>query len=127
MKPSRMMRAEVVAIAVIAAVAAVGVGHRQVAPAALQLAQEEYGAPIGEDDGPIGGATVYGYDVGSAPIGGAMVGGAPAGYGDGAIGGAMVGGAPAGYGDGAIDGAAVGGEAVGQGGDDAPIGGDTLY
>ena len=121
------MRAEVVAIAVIAAVAAAGVRHRQVAPAVLQLAQEEYGSPIGEDDGPISGPTVYGYDVGSAPIGGAMVGGAPAGYGDGAIGGAMVGGAPAGYGDGAIGGPTVGGEAVGQGGDDAPIGGDTLY
>ena len=78
------------------------------APSGVALAQEVYGSPIGEYNGPIGGPMVYGQDVGSAPIGGPMMYGDP--VGSAPIGGPMVGGAP-----------------VGSGGDDQPIGGDTLY
>ena len=61
-------------------------------PEMIRVAQV-YADPIGEEDGQIGGPSMYGYPVGNGAIGGAMVGGAP----------------------------------VGSGGDDQPIGGDTLY
>jgi len=93
-------------------------------PEMIRLAQI-YADPVGEGDAQIGGPMVYGGDVGNAPIGGPMVYGAPAGEGDGQIGGPMVYGEPV-Y-DGPIGGAMVGGAPVDSGGDDQPIGGDTLY
>ena len=79
------------------------------APAAS--AQEEFAEPIGEEDAPVGGETLYGRDVGSAPIDGAVVGGEAVQEG----------------GEGApIDGAMIGGEAVQEGGEGAPIDGATL-
>ena len=85
--------------------------------------QEVFGDPIGAEGRPIGGPMVYGEDVGSAPIGGPMMYGEP--VGSAPIGGPMmygedVGSAP-------IGGPTLGGNPVGTGGDDQPIGGDTLY
>jgi hypothetical protein len=74
-------------------------------------AQEDFAEPIGEEDAPVGGATLYGEDVGSAPIDGAVVGGEAVQDG----------------GEGApVGGAVLGGEPV-QEGEGAPVGGDTLY
>jgi hypothetical protein len=86
-------------------------------------AQEVFGDPIGAEGRPIGGPMVYGEDVGSAPIGGPMMYGEP--VGSAPIGGPMMYGDP--VGSAPIGGPMVGGEPVGSGGDDQPIGGDTLY
>jgi len=127
MTSSRLAHLETVAI-----VALTAAGLRLVAPAQTAAAPPEpirvaqmYADPVGEGDAQIGGPMVYGGDVGNAPISGPMVYGAPAGYGDGQIGGPMVYGEPV-Y-DGPVGGAMVGGAPVGTGGDDQPIGGDTLY
>jgi hypothetical protein len=94
-------------------------------------AQEDFAEPIGEDDAPVGGDTLTGEDVGSAPIDGAVVGGeAVQDGGEGApIDGAMIGGeAVQDGGEGEpVGGATLGGEAVDDGGEGAPVGGDTLY
>ena len=89
----------------------------------VALAQEAYGSPVGEFDGPIGGPMAYGEPVGSAPIGGPMVYGPD--VGSAPIGGPMLYGEP--VGNGPIGGPAAYGAPVGLGGDGAPIGGDTLY
>ncbi len=128
MKPNRTLRSEVAALAVVIGVAGAwaSAAHLQkgaAPPAALQLAQEDFANPIGEEDGPIGGPMVGGDDVGSGPIGGPMV------YGDdvgsGPIGGPMISGEP--VGSAPIGGPMLGGEPVGTGDDDAPIGGEPLY
>jgi hypothetical protein len=111
MNPNRSLR--VVIVAVVAAAAWSGTG----------VAQEYFGEPIGAEGRPIGGPMVYGEDVGSAPIGGPMLYGEP--VGSAPIGGPMVYGED--VGSAPIGGAMVGGAPVGTGGDDQPIGGDTLY
>ena len=93
-------------------------------PEMIRVAQV-YADPIGEEDGQIGGPSMYGYPVGNGPIGGPTMYGPAAGEGDGQIGGPTMYGYP--VGNGAIGGAMVGGAPVGSGGDDQPIGGDTLY
>lgn len=128
MKPNRTLRAEVVGTAVVIAVAAAWLsgarGERgEAPPAALQLAQEVFANPIGEEDGPIGGPMTYGEPVGAAPIGGPMVYGEP--VGSAPIGGPMLYGEP--VGSAPIGGPTLYGAPVGAGGDDAPIGGETLY
>lgn len=137
MKPKRTLHADVIGIAVLVAIAAVWLNarapqERDLQPA-VQVAQEEFGEAIGEDDGPVGGAMVGGEAVQDggegAPIDGAMIGGeAVQDGGEGApIGGAMVGGEPVGEDDAPIGGSMVGGEAVQDGGEGAPVGDDTLY
>jgi hypothetical protein len=93
------------------------------ASASAAYTQEEFAEPIGEEDSPVGGPMVYGQDVGSAPIGGPAVYGED--VGSAPIGGPMVGGAP--VGSAPIDGPMIGGDAVQEGGEGAPIDGDTLY
>ena len=115
------LRAEVIAIA---AVIAVGAAWLHVArPDAVQVAQEVYGSPLGEYDRPIGGPMIYGEPVGSAPIGGPMMYGEP--VGSAPIGGPTMYGEP--VGSPSIDSPMLYGAPVGEGGDGAPIGGDTLY
>jgi hypothetical protein len=115
------MRVEVIAIT---AAIAVGAAWLHVArPAAVQVAQEIYGNPVGEYDRPIGGPMMYGAPVDSAPIGGPMLYGEP--VGSAPIGGPMLYGGP-------VDSAPIGspmmyGAPVGEGGDGAPIGGAPLY
>jgi hypothetical protein len=126
MKPHSSLYSEIAGVAILVALVPVsggllpGVNTR---PAPIQLAQEVFGEPIGEEDGPIGGPTVYGQDVGSPPVGGPMVYGED--VGSAPIGGPMVGGEP--VGSAPIDGPMIDGAPVGTGGDDEPIGGDTLY
>ena len=107
MKQPRTLHAGAVVIAVIIAAAAAWLNAGRIArpTAPVQVAQEEYGSPIGEYNGPIGGPTMYGEDVGNGPIGG------PSMYGEA-------------VGNGPVGGPSMYGEPVG---DDAPIGGDTLY
>jgi hypothetical protein len=139
MRAKRSLHPDVIGLAVIAAVAATWLNAR--APQgrdnrpAIQVAQEEFGEPIGEDDAPVGGPMVGGEAVqdggeGEA-VGGAMVGGEAVQDGDEGepIGGPMVGGeAVQDGGEGEpIGGPMVGGEAVQDGGEGEPVGGDTLY
>jgi hypothetical protein len=121
MKSPRALGAEVIVIAVVAAAAMwLRPGSNQPADGPMQLAQEVYGSPIGEYNGPIGGPMAYGEPVGNGPIGGPMAYGEP--VGNGPIGGPMLYGEPVGNGP-------VGGPSMFSApvGDDAPIGGDTLY
>jgi len=139
MKPTRTIFMEVFAAVLISA-AATSLSDTvfqasRTQPAPVQLAQEDYAEPIGEEDGPVGGAMVGGGPVeegqDAEPIGGAMVGGAPVEEGVEAqpIEGEMVDGAPVEEGQDAepIGGAMVGGAPVEEGEDAEPIEGDTLY
>jgi hypothetical protein len=122
MKQHRTLHADAVVIAVIIAAAAAWLNAGRIArpDTPVQVAQEEYGSPIGEYNGPIGGPTMYGEDVGNGPIGG------PTMYGE-AVGNGPIGG-PSMYGE-AVGNGPIGGPSMygAPVGDDAPIGGDTLY
>jgi len=126
MKPAPRLRLDVVGLALVAAaaswVAALSTRPTTTPSAAIQLAQD-YAAPIGEYDGPVGGPSMYGQDVGNAPIGG------PSMYGQ-DVGNAPIGG-PSMYG-GDVGNAPIGGPSmygapVDQGSEDQPIGGEPLY
>jgi hypothetical protein len=126
MTSTRRSRVAALAVAAFSVAAVRLVAPQQTAapPELIRLAQI-YADPVGEGDGQIGGPMMYGYPVGNNPIGGPMVYGAPAGEGDGQIGGPMMYGGP--VGNGPIGGSMVGGAPVDSGGEDQPIGGDTLY
>jgi hypothetical protein len=139
MKPKRSLHADVIGIAVVVAIAALwtnarGYQERGVQPA-LQVAQEEFAEPIGEDDAPVDGPMVGGEAVQDGgegePVGGPMVGGEAVQDGDEGepIDGPMIGGeAVQDGGEGEpIGGPMIGGEAVQDGGEGEPVGGDTLY
>ncbi len=89
----------------------------------LLVASTVLAQPIGEDDGPIGGAMVDGNSIGNAPIGGEDVYGGP--VGNAPIDGPMVGGEA--MGNAPIGGAMVDGAAIGQEEDDAAVGNQPLY